>query len=84
MAMPTVLRLDGLRVMIYTNDHRPAHVHVISTEGEAVFVLNCPQGPPELRERHGVSLRTVNRMQKELAFHLSVLCPKWREFHGDY
>jgi len=62
--MPTVLRLDGLRVMIYTNDHRPAHVHVISTEGEAVFVLNCPEGPPELRERHGVSLRTVNRMQK--------------------
>ncbi len=82
--MPTVLRLDGLRVVIYPNDHRPAHVHVISAEGEAVFVLNCPDGPPELRERHGVSLQTVNRMQKALAPHLSVLCPKWREFHDDY
>src|SRR3546814_10225859 len=26
-AMPTVLRIDGLRVVIYPNDHRPAHVH---------------------------------------------------------
>ncbi len=82
--MPTILRLDGLRVMIYVDDHRPAHVHVIAADGEAVFVLNCPDGPPKLRERHGVSLRTVNNMQKELAIHLSVLCPKWRAFHGDY
>jgi len=27
--MPTVLRFEGLRVVIYPNDHRPAHVHVI-------------------------------------------------------
>jgi hypothetical protein len=26
--MPTVHRFDGLRVVIYPNDHRPAHVHV--------------------------------------------------------
>lgn len=48
--MPTVLRLDGLRVAIYPNDHRPAHVHVLGPGSEAVFVLNCPEGPPELRE----------------------------------
>lgn len=82
--MPTVLRLDGLRVRIYVDDHRPPHVHVIAADGEAVFVLNCPDGPPELRERHGVSLQMVNRIQKELGDHLSVLCPKWREIHGDF
>jgi len=27
--MPTVLRFEGLRAVIYPNDHRPAHVHVI-------------------------------------------------------
>lgn len=48
--MPTVLRLGALRVVIYPNDHRPAHVHVLGAGGEAVFVLNCPDGPPELRE----------------------------------
>ena len=51
--MPTVLSLDGLRVAIYPNDHRPAHVHVIGAGVEAVFDLRCPQGPPVLRESHG-------------------------------
>ena len=27
--MPTVLRIDGVRVVIYPNDHPPAHVHVL-------------------------------------------------------
>jgi hypothetical protein len=42
--MPTVLRIGGLRVAIYPNDHRPAHVHVVG-DGEAVFLLNRPDGP---------------------------------------
>ena len=31
--MPTVLRLGGLRVVIYPNDHSPPHVHVIGLRG---------------------------------------------------
>ena len=65
--MPTVLRLDGLRVVIYPADHRPAHVHVIGAKGEAVFVLNCPDGPPSLRESYGFSRREELRIQKDLA-----------------
>ena len=60
--MPTVLRLDGLRVVIYPNDHRPAHVHVTGAGGEAVFVLHCPDGPPTLRESSGFSLQAVARI----------------------
>ena len=29
--MVTVTRIGGLRVVIYSNDHRPAHVHVCLT-----------------------------------------------------
>ena len=82
--MPTVLRLDGLRVVIYPNDHRPAHVHVIGAGGEAVFVLNCPDGPPELRESYGFSRKDVGNIAGNLAQHLSSLCPRWREIHGDF
>jgi len=53
--MPSVLRIGGLRVVIFPNDHRPAHVHVIGAEGEAVFILHCPNGPPALRESYGLS-----------------------------
>jgi hypothetical protein len=35
--MPTVLTIFGLRVVIYPNDHRPAHVHVQGGGCEAVF-----------------------------------------------
>jgi hypothetical protein len=42
--MPTVLRFAGWRVTIYPNDHRPAHVHAIGKDCEAVFELNCPAG----------------------------------------
>ena len=50
--MPTVLRFDGLRAVVYPNDHRPAHVHVIGRGCEAVFDLNCLAGPVELRENY--------------------------------
>ena len=82
--MPTVLRLDGLRVVIYPADHRPALVHVIGAKGEAVFVLNCPDGPPSLRESYGFSRREELRIQKDLAAHLSTLCPQWSTIHGDF
>ena len=82
--MPTVLRLAGLRVVIYPADHRPAHVHVIGAGGEAVFILNCPQGPVELREVHGFSLRQALRIQTELDLHVAALCQEWSSIHGDH
>jgi len=82
--MPTALRLDGLRVTIYPDDHRPAHVHVTGGGGEAVFLLNCPEGPPELRESYGFSTKDVGRIQRNLAPHVSELCKKWVEIHGPY
>ncbi len=80
--MPTVFRFDGLRVVIYPADHRPEHVHVIGADGEAVFILNCPAGPPELRESYGFSRHQLGRIKDELASKLAVLCEEWRKIHG--
>jgi len=80
--MPTVLRFDGLRVVIYPADHRPAHVHVIGAGGEAVFNLHCPSGPPELRESHLFGQHEVNRIQGALASQIGILCEEWRKIHG--
>ena len=81
--MPTVLRFDGLRVVIYPNDHRPAHIHVIGDGCEVVFNLHCPNGPPELRENYGFGRPEVNRIEKALSEELSALCEAWRTIHGD-
>lgn len=70
-------------VVIYPNDHRPAHVHVIS-DGEAVFILNCPDGPPELRESDGLDRSEVTRIEADLTDRLATLCSEWRAIHGRY
>jgi len=80
--MPTVLRIDGLRVTIYPNDHRPAHVHVIGAGCEAVFDLHCPDGPPELRENFGFPRHDAARIAADLAGHLTALCRAWERIHG--
>jgi uncharacterized protein DUF4160 len=80
--VPTVLRFDGLRVMIYPNDHRPSHVHVIRSDGEAVFSLGCPNGPVELRENYGFRSGQISRMEAALTEYLEGLCQAWEEIHG--
>jgi hypothetical protein len=82
--MPTVLRLPGLRIVIYTHDHLPPHVHAQGPGGAAIFLLNCPDGPPTLREDQGLGLRECKRIGKELAAHAAALCAQWGEIHGDH
>ena len=64
--MPTALRVDGLRVVLYPNDHRPPHVHVLGAGTEAVFILNCPAGPPTLRGNYGFTTGELNRIASAL------------------
>lgn len=79
--MPTVLRLDGLRVVIYPNDHSPEHVHVIGADCEAVFELHCPKGPVTLRESSGFRIRQLRRLMDQLNTVLLELCSAWESIH---
>jgi hypothetical protein len=80
--VPTFLRFGSYRVAIYTNDHRPAHVHVVGAGCEAVFHLHCPGGPPELREALELSAQELNRIAAQLQADLAMLCRSWRKIHG--
>jgi len=62
--------------MIYTNDHRPAHVPVWDDGRQAVFNLNCPSGPLELRENFGFSWPEVNELARLLRPHVPELCAR--------
>lgn len=79
-----MLRFDGLRVVVYPNDHRPAHVHVIGVGKEASFRLNCPHGPPELRTNNRFRFGEINRIDRALAQALPKLCEEWSNIHGHY
>jgi hypothetical protein len=79
--MPTILRIGGLRVVIYPNDHAPGHVHVIGVDCEAVFELHCPAGPVALRESYGFSTRQLRGLMDQLNAALSELCRAWERIH---
>lgn len=81
--MPTVMRIGALRVVIWPNDHRPAHVHVKGASEEAVFNLHCPGGPLELRESYGFRVGDLNRIEAALTAELANLCADWSKIHGD-
>jgi hypothetical protein len=38
--MPTVLRNNGIEVMIYTRDHLPKHVHCFAGDEEVIISLD--------------------------------------------
>jgi hypothetical protein len=80
--MPTVDRIDGLRVVIYFNDHRPAHVHIIGRGMRSVFNLHCPDGPVELRENYGFPRTDIANIRATLNTRVAALCEEWRKIHG--
>ena len=82
--MPTLFRFGSYRVVIYPNDHRPAHVHVVGNGGEAVFNLHCRAGPPELRECVGLATQELRRIAVRLLGELNGLCDAWEAIHGDH
>ena len=81
--MPTVDAFDGKRVVIYPNDHRPAHMHVIGNGREAVFKLNCPGGPPEVRENYGFPSGDLAKIKSALTERRAQLCAAWSKIHGN-
>lgn len=82
--MPTVDRISGLRVVIYPNDHRPAHVHVIGAGCEAVFDLGSQENGVRLRENFGFGPAELNRLQQVLQGRVEELRGHWRTIHGHH
>jgi len=81
--MPTVLTLRNVRIVIYSNDHPPPHVHAIRAGGaRAKFELNCPHGPVTLLDQDGFRRVDIVEIGAAVAAALPALCTKWREIHG--
>ena len=79
--MPTIHRLDGLRVVLYPNDHSPPHIHGIGKTAEAVLELHCWEGPVTLRESYGFQKKKLRRLMAELDTQLELVCNEWETIH---
>jgi hypothetical protein len=79
--MVTVLRDGGLRVVIFTNDHPPAHVHVFS-DGHAKVNLLGTSGQPELLWAEGMSRSEIRRAMTLVTAERERLLERWKSIHG--
>lgn len=79
--MVTVLRVHGLRFVIFVDDHEPAHVHAFG-DGEAKINLEGRDGAPELIWTVGLSKADVRRAMKAVSEHRELLTAEWRRIHG--
>lgn len=82
--MGTIFRIGGWRVMIYTQDHRPSHVHVVSGQGRAKILLNCPDGPVEPEHARGMDAITLRQLLREVEAKRPLLCNAWSRTHGAF
>lgn len=79
--MVTVLRADGLRLVIYLNDHLPAHVHVFG-DGEVKINLLGLNDKPELVWADSATRSEVRRGMRLVIEHQAALLQRWEEIHG--
>lgn len=76
-------------MVIYSEDHRPSHVHLVGAEQAAVLFLNCQDdplthGPVVVRENHGFQARELRPLVELVEANLALLCTEWRRVHGAY
>ena len=79
--MITVYRAGGLRVVIFTDDHEPAHVHVFG-DGQVKINLIGPNRQPELLWAEGMKRSDVRHALTLVAEQRDFLLARWREIHG--
>ena len=79
--MVTVYRAHGLHIVIFANDHEPAHVHVFG-DGEAKINLAGADGRPELDWSRGMKKGDMRKVMQIIEEQQAALLAKWEEIHN--
>jgi len=78
--MPTLLILFGLRFFFYVNDHKPIHIHVESSDGEAKFEI---EKEIVLVYNHGLKIKDIHLAQSILEENKENFINEWRKIFED-
>jgi hypothetical protein len=77
--MPTVHVEAGCRFVIYTDDHAPAHVHILVGDGELVIRLK----DSFVREAINVKASEVKKALRLTEANRDKLYAAWFRIHGE-
>jgi hypothetical protein len=67
--------------MIYSRDHPPPHVHVVTAQGNAKILVDGPGGFPRLEWNFGLSRRDLARALAAVADDRDRILAEWRRIH---
>ncbi len=79
--MVTIFRSYGLRFIIFSDDHVPAHVHVFG-DGHVKINLVGADGQIELVFVRGMKRSDVRRAMQIVAENQDAFLAKWSDIHG--
>ncbi len=77
--MPTLLNLFGLRFYFYTRDHKPIHIHVESSEGNAKFEI---EDDLKLVSNKGLKPKDLRLAESILEENKENFKAEWRKIFG--
>ena len=75
--MGTIAVYRNVRIVIYSNDHGPPHVHAIKSDATAVFLIETL----EIRENYGFDAKSIFRIRQFLGERREALLESWYEIH---
>lgn len=78
--MPEILRLFGLKFYIYTRDHEPPHVHVVSQDGEAKFLVS---EKVSLIENAKMKQKDIRLAESIIEENKDLIITSWVKIHGN-
>lgn len=78
--MVTVLRAEGFRFVIFSDDHEPAHVHVFG-DGEAKINLASDTGT-SLVWAVGMKRADLRKCMRLVHENRDRLLARWNDIHG--
>lgn len=81
--MPTLFRVGPYRVVVYFNDHDPAHVHAVGAGGHAKFELGKMPDDVALVETFGISTPALRRIAAEIVDRHPECRTGWRKCRGN-
>ena len=79
--MPEILRLFGLKFYIYTRDHQPPHIHVVSQDGTAKFAIG---ENIELLANDGMKSKDLKLAEVIIEENKENIVKEWVKIHGKY
>ena len=80
--MPTLFHVGAWRIVIFPNDHEPAHVHVIGPEGYAKIAIGRSPNDVTLLETDGVPTPILRLVAAQVIDRHAQCLESWRAIHG--